>query len=73
VPFVDVTASRMLDELREALLGRGIAMFLARDVGQVRDVLRRSRPGDGEGPIFASVEEAVVAASQAMPQKETRP
>jgi sulfate permease, SulP family len=76
VPFVDVTASRMLDELREALLGQGIAMFLARDVGQVRDVLRRSRPdaGAGEGRIFATVEEAVEAASQATPpQKESRP
>lgn len=75
VPFVDVTASRMLDELREALSGRGIAMFLARDVGQVRDVLKRSRPDDGagEGRIFATVEEAVEAASQATPQKEARP
>jgi sulfate permease, SulP family len=76
VPFVDVTASRMLDELREALLGRGIAMFLARDVGQVRDVLRRSRPDHSadEGRIFASVEQAVEAASQAItPQKEARP
>ena len=74
VPFVDVTASRMLDELREALSSRGIAMFLARDVGQVRDVLRRSRPDDGEARIFPTVEEAVEAASQATPpQKEARP
>jgi sulfate permease, SulP family len=74
VPFVDVTASRMLEELREVLSGRGIVLFLARDVGQVRDVLRRSHPDDsaGEGRIFATVEEAVEAASKATPQGETR-
>ena len=56
------------------LSGRGIALFLARDVGQVRDVLRRSHPDDsvGEGQIFATVEEAVEAASKATPQEEAR-
>jgi sulfate permease, SulP family len=65
VPFVDVTASRMLEELREVLSGRGITLFLARDVGQVRDVLRHSHADDsaGENRIFATVEEAVEAAS----------
>jgi sulfate permease, SulP family len=71
VPFVDVTASRMLEELGASLSVRGIALFLARDVGQVRDVLRHSRPDNstGEGHIFATVEEAVEVASQAT-QKE---
>jgi sulfate permease, SulP family len=74
VPFVDVTASRMHEELREVLLGRDIAMFLARDVGQVRDVLRRSHPDDsaGEGRVFATVEQAVEAASKATPQEEAQ-
>ena len=67
VPFVDVTAARMLDELHKDLKGRGIALLLARDVGQVRDVLRRSRPdgGTGRGRVYATVEEAVKAASHA--------
>lgn len=74
VPFVDVTASRMLKELGEDLSGRSIALFLARDIGQVRDVLRHSHPDDGagEGRIFATVEEAVEAASKATPQREMR-
>jgi sulfate permease, SulP family len=39
VPFVDVTAGRMLDELTAELRGRGVRLVIARDVGQVRDVL----------------------------------
>ena len=75
VPFVDVTASRMLEELGESLSVRGIALFLARDVGQVRDVLRRARPDDDtdQGLTFATVEEAVEAASRATSaQRRTR-
>ena len=65
VPFVDLTASRMLDELREDLYAQRISLFLARDVGQVRDMIRRSRPSGatGEDEVFATVEEAVAAAS----------
>jgi SulP family sulfate permease len=39
VPFVDVTAGRMLDELTAELRRRGVRLVIARDVGQVRDVL----------------------------------
>jgi MFS superfamily sulfate permease-like transporter len=42
ISFVDITASQMLDELREDLSGRGVTLLLARDVGQVRDVLRHA-------------------------------
>jgi SulP family sulfate permease len=42
VPFVDVTAARMLSELREDLERQGVHLHIARDVGQVRDVLRES-------------------------------
>jgi sulfate permease, SulP family len=75
VPFVDITASRMLDELREDLSNRGIDLLLAHDVGQVRDVLRRTRPDDGSsgGRVFATVEEAVEAASHAAQPNEERP
>jgi anti-anti-sigma regulatory factor len=51
VPSIDVTAARMLLALRADLERDGVELVLARDVGQVRDVLeaadegrRRSRP-----------------------------
>jgi sulfate permease, SulP family len=65
MPFVGITAARMLDELRKDLASQRISLLLARDVGQVRDVIRRSRPdgATGEDKVFATVEEAVEAAS----------
>jgi len=42
MPFVDVSAARMLEELAQDLRRDGVALVLARDVGQVRDVLRRA-------------------------------
>ena len=60
VPFVDVTAARMLDELTADLHRRGVRLVIARDVGQVRDVLASS--GDDAGPeYFPSVRAAVDA------------
>ena len=38
-PFVDVTAARMLVAAHEELRPHGVRLVLARDVGQVRDVL----------------------------------
>jgi len=40
VPFIDVTAAEMLIALAEDLERRGVGFALARDLGQVRDVLR---------------------------------
>ena len=40
IPFIDVTASRMLGDLSEDLRHRDIELLVARDIGQVRDVLR---------------------------------
>ena len=45
VPFVDVTAAAMLGSLRDELDAPGVELLVARDVGQVRDVLRRDRRG----------------------------
>ena len=39
MPFVDVTAARMLAAIAEDLRTHGVRLVLARDVGQVRDVL----------------------------------
>jgi SulP family sulfate permease len=74
ISFVDITASQMLDELREYLSGRGVTLLLARDVGQVRDVLRHARPDDaGEDRVFATVEEAVEAEQSAMGSRGRSP
>jgi MFS superfamily sulfate permease-like transporter len=60
VPFVDVTAARMLDELTADLHRRRVRLVIARDVGQVRDVLASS--GDDAAPeYFPSVRAAVDA------------
>ena len=40
-PSIDVTGAQMLAELANNLRSRGTRLLVARDVGQVRDVLRR--------------------------------
>jgi MFS superfamily sulfate permease-like transporter len=46
VPFIDLTAAQMLADLRRDLTRDGVRLLLARDVGQVRDVLRRAETPD---------------------------
>jgi len=59
VPFVDVTAAQMLAEVRTHLAGSGVALLIARDIGQVRDVLDRA---DGPQVVYRDVDSAVAAA-----------
>jgi len=40
MPFVDVTAGRMLVATHDELRSQGLRLVVARNVGQVRDVLR---------------------------------
>jgi sulfate permease, SulP family len=70
VPSVDVTAAAMLEQLRDGLGHQGVALLLAREVGQVRDVLRRSHPEDDTSAqhVFPTVEEAVEAAMTIRPR-----
>lgn len=56
VPFVDATAARMLDRLADDVAVRRAGLYVARDLGQVRDMLELP------GPMYPSVEEAVRAA-----------
>jgi sulfate permease, SulP family len=42
VPSIDVTAARMLEEVADELQRDGIGFVMARDVGQVRDILREA-------------------------------
>ena len=58
VPFIDVTAAEMLAALADDLRARGVTLVIARDVGRVRDVLRRS--GDEEH-VHRDVDEAIAA------------
>lgn len=61
IPFVDVTAARMLDELTADLHRRGVRLVIARDVGQVRDVLAQSGGAAAAPEYFPSVRAAVDA------------
>jgi SulP family sulfate permease len=61
IPYVDVTAARMLVQLDDELRRRGVRLVVARDIGQVRDVLRRT---EADGPLltaYPTVRQAVEA------------
>jgi high affinity sulfate transporter 1 len=60
IPFVDITSVRMLDELGENLATGGVRLALAKDIGQVRDLLP---PVGGEGSVevYDTIDEAVAA------------
>ena len=59
MPFIDVTAARVLDQVARELRADGVRLVIARDVGQVRDVLDAT-PGDSIlDYAYPTVEEAV--------------
>ncbi|MEV0668194.1 sodium-independent anion transporter [Actinomadura luteofluorescens] len=62
VPFVDVSAVRMLNELAEELEAWGVRLLLAGDVGQVRDVLRTAEARAELRHVYPTVQAAVDAA-----------
>jgi SulP family sulfate permease len=64
VPYIDVTASSMLVELEEALQQSGVRLVLARNIGQVRDLLGRAE-GTTVLPAYPTVAEAVEAVQDA--------
>ncbi|HEY6780342.1 MAG TPA: SulP family inorganic anion transporter, partial [Thermoleophilaceae bacterium] len=61
VPYVDVTAAQMLVELAEDLARDGKRLLLARDIGDVRDVLRRADPDSPLETVYPTVDAAVEA------------
>jgi SulP family sulfate permease len=61
VPFVDVSAARMLEELAEDLQRDGVALVIARDIGQVRDVLRRAGADAPLVQVHRTIEDAIDA------------
>jgi sulfate permease, SulP family len=56
--LIDVTAAEMLSQLRGDLDREGVRLLVARDIGQVRDVLRRAGAED-VAVVFPSAEDAV--------------
>ena len=67
IPSVDVTAVRMLVELSETLAAGGIELVIARDIGQVRDVLGRAGDDVDATTVYPSVAAAVDAVRTAPP------
>jgi SulP family sulfate permease len=61
VPSIDVTAARMLLALRADLERDRVELVVARDVGQVRDVLEAADEGRPSIPTYRTVREAVEA------------
>jgi sulfate permease, SulP family len=61
IPFIDVTAARMLGTLADDLRRRDVALLLAHDIGQVRDVLRSVIDDPDVTHFYPSVQAAVSA------------
>ncbi|MCI0584898.1 MAG: STAS domain-containing protein, partial [Chloroflexi bacterium] len=59
VADIDLTAAKMLAEVREELAGRRVSLVYARDIGQVRDVLRAE--GD-DVAVYPTITAAIQAA-----------
>lgn len=72
VAFVDVTAAQMLRGLRDQLGSRGVGLYMAKDIGQVRDVIRQADPSDPlVHHLFPTIREAIEAAKN--PPDESTP
>ncbi|WP_430335393.1 SulP family inorganic anion transporter [Rhodococcus sp. ACT016] len=62
-PYVDVTAAEMLVQLRNTLSDRGIALRVARDIGQFRDTLRKSAEEGAAVGVYPTVADALAGAT----------
>jgi hypothetical protein len=69
MPFVDVTAARMLIALAADLRRRGVRLVLAGEIGQVRDMLAAVSGHDRPPDYHRTIQEGVTAA-QASPAAE---
>jgi high affinity sulfate transporter 1 len=61
MPFIDVTAAEMLGQLVDELDQRGVRLVLARNIGQVRDVVRRASDDTHQTDVYPTVQDAVEA------------
>jgi MFS superfamily sulfate permease-like transporter len=64
VPAIDVTAVHMLAELTESLEREGVRLLVTRQIGQVRDVVRRAATDETPEAVYPTVRAAVQAAQQ---------
>jgi SulP family sulfate permease len=62
IPFIDVTSARMLADLSQDLRRRHIKLLVARDIGQVRDVLRHTIDDPAFTHTYPTTQAAVDAA-----------
>jgi hypothetical protein len=56
-----------LNELAETLEAEGVRLALAKDIGQVRDLLPSPEREGGKVEIYDTIDEAVVAMSRPAP------
>jgi sulfate permease, SulP family len=61
MPFVDISAVRMLMNTYTTLDGSGVRLVIAHDIGQVRDLLRVGDAQRLEDVVFPTVQDAVAA------------
>jgi sulfate permease, SulP family len=61
VPSIDLTAVRALDQLADDLERRGVRFAIARDVGQVRDILTEAAEPTTRDRLYPTVRAAVAA------------
>lgn len=68
IPFVDISAARMLDEVATELREGGVRLLLVHDLGQVRDVLR-AVVGEGSElqAVYPTIAEALAAVQPHLP------
>ena len=59
VPFIDVTAAQILDQLARELRADGVRLVIARNIGQVRDVVRAALGDSILDTAYPTVDEAV--------------
>jgi high affinity sulfate transporter 1 len=64
VPYIDVTAITMLEQLAGDLERDGVRLVIARDIGGVRDVILRARDSDVTIATYPTVQAAVDALSE---------
>jgi sulfate permease, SulP family len=64
ISFLDISAARMLDELAVDLADQEIRLLLARDIGQVRDVLGKTDTGKTLTEVYPTVRAATHAAAR---------
>jgi hypothetical protein len=66
--MVDVTAATMLGELAADLARNGVTLYVARAIGQVRDMLQSAGGSEALARVFPTVQAAVDQALGSMPE-----